>query len=72
MDTLKKQIKTQNTFVMLASDPAAYEKNDQFLQLDKQALTLSGLHFQEYLVLDNRNKDRVKTVLDQASLVILA
>lgn len=72
LDTLKKQIKTQNTFVMLASDPAAYEKNDQFLQLDRQALSLSGLHFQKYLVLDNRNKDRVKTALDQASLVILA
>lgn len=57
---------------MLASDPTAYEKNDQFLRLDRQALTLSGLHFQEYLVLDNRNKDKVKTVLDQASLVILA
>jgi hypothetical protein len=53
-------------------DPTAYEKNDQFLQLDRQALTLSGLHFQKYLVLDNRNKDKVKTVLDQASLVILA
>lgn len=72
LDTLKKQIKTQNTFVMLASDPTAYEKNDQFLQLDRQALTLSGLHFQKYLVLDNRNKDKVKTVLDQVSLVILA
>ena len=72
LDTLKKQIKTQNTFVMLASDSTAYEKNDQFLQLDRQALTLSGLHFQEYLILDDRNKDRVKTVLDQASLVILA
>ena len=71
MDTLKKQIKTQNTFVMIASDPTAYQQNDQFLQLDKQALALSGLHFQEYLVLDNRNKDRVKALLAQASLVIL-
>ena len=57
---------------MLASDPTAYQQNDQFLQLDRQALILSGLHFQKYLVLDNRNKDKVKTVLDQASLVILA
>ena len=57
---------------MLASDPTAYQQNDQFLQFDRQALTLSGLHFQKYLVLDNRNKDKVKTVLDQASLVILA
>lgn len=72
MDTLKKQIKTQNTFVMVASNPTDYEKNDQFLRLDRQALALSGLHFQKYLVLDNRNKDKVKTVLDQASLVILA
>lgn len=56
---------------MLASDPTAYQQNDQFLQLDRQALTLSGLHFQEYLVLDNRNKDRVKALLAQASLVIL-
>ena len=69
---LKKHIKTYDKFVMVASDPTAYEKNDQFLQLDRQALTLSGLHFQEYLILDDRNKDRVKTVLDQASLVILA
>lgn len=57
---------------MLASDPYAYEKNDQFLQLDRQALTLSGLHFQKYLVLDNRNKDKVKTVLDKASLIFLS
>ena len=57
---------------MVASDPTAYQQNDQFLQLDRQALALSGLHFQKYLVLDNRNKDKVKTVLDQASLVILA
>jgi hypothetical protein len=71
LDTLKKYIKTQDKFVMLASDPTAYQQNDQFLQLDRQALTLSGLHFQEYLVLDNRNKDRVKALLAQASLVIL-
>ncbi len=58
--------------MMLASDPTAYEKNDQFLQLDRQALTLSGLHFQKYLVLDNRNKDKVKTVLDKTSLIFLS
>lgn len=68
---LKKNIKVYGKFVMVASDPYAYEKNDQFLQLDKQALELSGMSFSDYVLLDNRHKDQVKDILEGASLVFL-
>ena len=68
---LKKHIKKTRKFVMVASDPDNYEKNDLLLQIDIESLKLSGLTFQKYLVLDGRNKNNVLEVLHGANLIIL-
>ena len=71
LDNLKLNIKDYNKFILIASNPDNYEQNDRFLKMDIQALELSGLKFNEYLVLDNRNKDTISEVLKNNSLIFL-
>lgn len=71
LDNFKKSLNTYNKFVMVASNPNNYEQNDEFLNLDIKALELSGLKFKEYLTLDYRNKDNIKSTLDNCSLIFL-
>ena len=59
LKNLKKIIKNNKKFVLVASDPDNYERNDLFLQMDIEALKLSGLTFEEYLVLDGRAKENI-------------
>ena len=39
--------------------------------MDIEALKLSGLYFDEYLILDNRNKTKIPEVLKDSSLIFL-
>ncbi len=71
LDNLKKNLKTYNKFILVASNPNNYEQNDKFLNLDIKSLELSGLKFKEYLTLDYRNKDNIKNILDNCSLIFL-
>lgn len=71
LNNLKKYLKNNRKFVLIASDPTKYEQNDLFLNIDKDALLLSGIEFKEYIVLDNRNKDNVKELLANADLIFL-
>ena len=71
IDNLKKNLKTYNKFILVASNPNNYEQNDKFLNLDIKSLELSGLKFKEYLTLDYRNKDNIKNILDNCSLIFL-
>jgi dipeptidase E len=72
LENLKKSLKHYNKFVLVASDPNNYEKNDYFLSLDRKSLELSGIELSEYLLLDYRNKDCIKDVLNNCSLVFLS
>jgi len=69
---MKESIKEYNKFVIIASDPDNYERNDEFLRLDVNALALSKLYFKENVVLDNRNKDDIDNVLNNSSLIFLS
>lgn len=71
LNNLKKYLKKNRKFVLIASNPTKYEQNDLFLNIDKEALLLSGIEFNEYVVLDNRNKKNVKEVLKNADLIFL-
>lgn len=71
LNNLKKSIKNYRKFVMIASDPDNYERNDLFLQMDIKALKLSDLRFEEYLVLDGRNKDNIAKILENSDLIFL-
>ena len=71
LENLKKFIKNNKKFVIVASDPDNYERNDLFLQMDIEALKLSGLTFEEYLVLDGRYKENVNSILKDCDLIFL-
>lgn len=71
LSNLKKEIKNYRKFVLISSDPTAYEKNDLYLKMDIEALRLSGLKFNEYIVLDDRNKNNIENVLKNSDLIFL-
>ncbi len=71
LKNLKKTIKNRKKFVLVASDPDNYERNDLFLQMDIEALKLSGLTFEEYLVLDGRAKENITSILENCDLIFL-
>ena len=68
---MKKSLKSNKKFVLIASNPFNFEQNDQFLEMDIEASKLSGLSFDEYLILDNRNKTKISEVLKDSSLIFL-
>ncbi len=68
---MKKSLKSNKKFVLIASNPFNFEQNDKFLEMDIEALKLSGLSFDEYLILDNRNKTKIPEVLKDSSLIFL-
>lgn len=68
---MKKSLKNNKKFVLIASNPFNFEQNDKFLEMDIEALKLSGLSFDECLILDNRNKTKVSEVLKDSSLIFL-
>ena len=72
LKNMKESIKNYNKFVIIASDPNNYKKNDEYLNLDIKALALSKIYFKENVVLDNRNKDDVSEVLKNSSLIFLS
>lgn len=71
LNNLKKNLTNTKKFVLVASDPDNYDKNDLFLKMDIEALKLSDLCFDEYLVLDQRNTWDIENVLKDASLIFL-
>lgn len=71
LNNLKKSIKNYNKFVLIASNPDDFEKNDKYLELDIEALELSGLTFKDYVVLDYRTVTDIKNILTNASLIFL-
>ena len=68
---MKKSLKSNKKFILIASNPFNFEQNDQFLEMDIEASKLSGLSFDEYLILDNRNKTKISEVLKDSSLIFL-
>lgn len=71
LKNFKKYLKNNRKFVLIASDPDNYERNDLFLQMDIEALKLSGLIFEEYFVLDGRGKESISSILKDCDLIFL-
>lgn len=71
LKNLQQTIKCRKKFVLVASDPDNYERNDLFLKMDIEALKLSGLTFEEYLVLDGRVKENINSIFEDCNLIFL-
>ena len=72
LENLKNGLKSNHKFVLIASDPLDYKKNDMYLNIDKNSLEISGLVFDEYYVLDNRNISEINDILKNVSLIFLS
>lgn len=56
---------------MSVVNPENIEQNSKYLELDITALNMSGIFFDEYVLLDNRNKKNVNEIIKDSSLIIL-
>ena len=72
LNNLKSNLRKTKKFVLVASDPDEYEKNDLFLKMDIEVLKLSGLEFQDSVILDGRNIENPELVLENANLIFLS
>lgn len=72
LDNLINVIKSRRKFVLIASDPLNYKKNDFYLEMDIRALKLSGIEFREYQLIDARNKNNIKEILTDCDLIFLS
>lgn len=64
-------IKDNKKFVLVCSNPGNIEQNSKYLEVDITALNMSGIFFDEYAALDNRNKKNVNEIIKDSPLIIL-
>lgn len=71
LNLLKLNLNKQGVFVMICSDPNEVEFNDIKFHIIKECLNLSELNFKECILIDSRNRDEVKKILNKADLIYL-
>lgn len=71
LSNIKNHVTSYGRVVAIANDPANFDMNDERAQTHFQSLEMTGLHFQEKIVLDNRNKKDYVSILSGADLVLL-
>lgn len=72
VDTIKKFLPSHHRFVFVANDPEHYDKNDIKSEVTFQSFAMSGVEFDEYILLDNRNKSDANEILAGADFILLA
>lgn len=71
LSNIKKYITGYDRVVAVANDPANYDMNDERAHMHFQSLEMTGLHFREKIILDNRNKKEYLSLLNGADLILL-
>ncbi len=61
-----------NTILYIAADPNDFAKVDNYSALLFEGFRLSGISFSNYLVLDNRTKDRASDFVRNADIIFLS
>lgn len=69
---LKKSVKNRTTLVFIASSPSAYETNDTYAKILFESFALSGIEFKNLVVIDDRNKNNLESIIENADLIFLA
>lgn len=72
VDNLSKYLKSENRAVLITTEPDDFENNDFKANIMKQSFEMTGMKFDEFTALDNRNKRQAKQILHDASIVILS
>jgi len=71
VNQLKQYLKDNKCVLFIASDSADIDATDKHSKLLFDALSLSGINFENYYMLDQRNKDKTVEYISQANLIIL-
>ena len=71
LSSLKRLVKGNKTFLFIANNPDEYEENDFSAKLIYQALNDENIKFNEFIVLDNRNKIDGKDLVLNSDLIYL-
>lgn len=71
VDNIKKYLPHKNTIVFIANNPDTYDQNDASGKIRFQSFATSGFKFKKEIVLDNRNAKDAKSIIENASLIIL-
>lgn len=58
--------------VIISAAPKKQKKNDEYLELIREAFEKSGFEFEEFLGIDIRNKKKADEILGSADLIILS
>ena len=69
---LKEYITNYNTFLFIASDPNDYDKIDSYSKILFEGLSLSGINFNNYLILDNRTISKTKEFIESSDVIFLS
>lgn len=72
LPNIKKYISKYESVVFVANDPSDYEVTDEYANLFFSFIDLSNLKFDKKIILDNRNKDKAKEIIENADLIFLS
>lgn len=72
VDQIKKLINGNYSILYIASDPNNYEKIDSYSHILFEALKLSNITFSNYLILDNRTKDKASDYINKVNVIFLS
>jgi len=72
VDHIKKYLNRNNTILFIASDSKNKEKIDLYSKLLFEGLKLSGINFDDYLVLADETKNNAREYIEQADLIFLS
>lgn len=72
VDQIKNSLNGNNTLLFIASSPDDKEKIELYTKLLFEGLKLSGISFNEYLVLDSSTVDNAQEYIDKANMIFLS
>ena len=71
LDKIKTHLKGTDTFVFVSSDPTEFAHNDLSCKLNVEAFKKEGIEFKNSIVIDDRNSDKVCSIIPKADLIFL-
>lgn len=72
VDQIKNSLNGNKAILFIASSPDDKEKINLYTKLLFEGLKLSGISFNEYLVLDSSTVDKTKEYIDKANMIFLS
>lgn len=72
VDIIKQPLPKRNKFVFVANKPELIEESEEKGRVNFQSLEMTGISFQELVVLNNKNKHTAKEIISDADLIMLS